>query len=321
MEESLVITREIEDYRFLSSRLSQLGLVILNEGNCAEVRPLLEESLAIAKEIEDRRYIADALGIMGLLYLNEKNYALAQVHFDESLALAREVGDRYLIGYRVADSGLLALHQKNGTKARPLIEEGLAASIEAGNRWFIASCLERMGEVAITQDQFLWATQLWGAAAAMRDAIGAPVPPIEQEFYEDVLAAARVQLGESAFLSAWKIGYTMTPEQVISSSIDESLFPDMHRTQLEQALPASLSVSTARSAPGPAHPFAALSVLKAFTRREIEVLQLLVQGASNREIADRLVISEGTVKKHVSNICGKLGVQSRTQVVARALSL
>ena len=54
------------------------------------------------------------------------------------------------------------------------------------------------------------------------------------------------------------------------------------------------------------------------TEREREVLQLLAAGASNREIARRLVLSLGTVKKHVSNICGKLEVQSRTQAVARA---
>jgi len=60
------------------------------------------------------------------------------------------------------------------------------------------------------------------------------------------------------------------------------------------------------------------SLLEPLTRREREVLQLLAAGASNREIARRLVLSLGTVKKHVSNICGKLDVQSRTQAIARA---
>ncbi|HZU65847.1 MAG TPA: response regulator transcription factor [Ktedonobacteraceae bacterium] len=47
--------------------------------------------------------------------------------------------------------------------------------------------------------------------------------------------------------------------------------------------------------------------------REIEVLKLLAAGASNREIAERLVLAEGTVKNHVSNILGKLHAGNRTQ--------
>jgi LuxR family maltose regulon positive regulatory protein len=57
------------------------------------------------------------------------------------------------------------------------------------------------------------------------------------------------------------------------------------------------------------------------TQREREVLRLLLEGASNREIARRLVVSVNTVKRHVYNLCGKLGVQSRTQAIARARTL
>jgi LuxR family maltose regulon positive regulatory protein len=62
-------------------------------------------------------------------------------------------------------------------------------------------------------------------------------------------------------------------------------------------------------------------LLEPLTAREREVLHLLSEGASNREIARRLVLSTGTVKKYVYNICGKLGVQSRTQALARARTL
>ena len=54
------------------------------------------------------------------------------------------------------------------------------------------------------------------------------------------------------------------------------------------------------------------------TRREQEVLRLLAAGASNQDIAHTLVISLDTVKKHVSNLLGKLGVTSRTQAIAQA---
>ena len=51
------------------------------------------------------------------------------------------------------------------------------------------------------------------------------------------------------------------------------------------------------------------------------MLQLIADGLSNQEIADRLIIAEGTVKKHIHNIFGKLDVRRRTQVVLRAREL
>lgn len=57
--------------------------------------------------------------------------------------------------------------------------------------------------------------------------------------------------------------------------------------------------------------------IERLTTREREVLQLLLKGASNREIAHHLVLSMNTVKKHVLNICRKLDVRSRAQVIAK----
>jgi LuxR family maltose regulon positive regulatory protein len=57
------------------------------------------------------------------------------------------------------------------------------------------------------------------------------------------------------------------------------------------------------------------------TGRELEVLRLLAEGLSNKEIASRLVVAPSTIKQHLKNIYGKLDVHSRTQAVARGREL
>lgn len=54
------------------------------------------------------------------------------------------------------------------------------------------------------------------------------------------------------------------------------------------------------------------------SRREVEVLQLIEEGLTNREIAQRIVVEQGTVKRHVHNILSKLNARNRTEAVAKA---
>jgi LuxR family transcriptional regulator, maltose regulon positive regulatory protein len=80
------------------------------------------------------------------------------------------------------------------------------------------------------------------------------------------------------------------------------------RARLE-AIPPELPPALARPQP---------DALDALTERELEVLALLADGCSNQEIAERLIVSLSTVKKHTSNILAKLEASSRTQAVAHA---
>lgn len=59
----------------------------------------------------------------------------------------------------------------------------------------------------------------------------------------------------------------------------------------------------------------------ALTGREVEIIRLVAQGQTNREIASRLIVAVGTIKVHVEHILGKLGVADRTQAAVRAVEL
>ena len=65
-------------------------------------------------------------------------------------------------------------------------------------------------------------------------------------------------------------------------------------------------------------PIQAEALAEPLSPREMEVLRLVATGASNRQIADALVIAEGTVKNHLTNILGKLSAKDRMQAVIRA---
>lgn len=91
---------------------------------------------------------------------------------------------------------------------------------------------------------------------------------------------------------------------------------------LEPAIAAKLMASIDRAS---AHEARATQASAALTdplsTRELEVLQFLASGCSNKEIGTRMRISEGTVKNHMTNVLGKLGVLDRTQAALRAREL
>ncbi|MBN1583673.1 MAG: hypothetical protein JXA89_23405 [Anaerolineae bacterium] len=93
-----------------------------------------------------------------------------------------------------------------------------------------------------------------------------------------------------------------------------SISPNYTRTLLaamDISLPESQTTVPHRSQP----------LIEPLTKRERQVLLLIGDGLSNRDIAEKLVVSLNTVKKHSSNLYGKLGVTSRTQAITRAREL
>jgi LuxR family maltose regulon positive regulatory protein len=68
-------------------------------------------------------------------------------------------------------------------------------------------------------------------------------------------------------------------------------------------------------------PAGAAALVEPLTRREVEILHLIAAGLRNQEIADQLCLSVATVKRHIANTYGKLGVGHRTEALVRANEL
>ncbi len=93
------------------------------------------------------------------------------------------------------------------------------------------------------------------------------------------------------------------------------------RTVVVKEVPVEVPVEIRVPAPaGPFTPDAARIEALGLTPRELEVLQLIAEGLSNKEMAERLFVSENTVKTHASRVFDKLGASRRTQAVQLAKS-
>jgi len=126
----------------------------------------------------------------------------------------------------------------------------------------------------------------------------------------DVFAALRA--GAIGYLLKDVSGETLF-EAVRAAARGESWLPPAIATKVVAGI---MRMTDASSAPPQSLPHP-------LTERELEVVQLLAQGATNREIAAALVVAEGTVKNHLTNILGKLGARDRAQaaLIARDLGI
>lgn len=116
-------------------------------------------------------------------------------------------------------------------------------------------------------------------------------------------------------LRAGAIGYLLkdAPGKKLVEAIEAAARGE---TFLQASVAAKVVAEATRQHSAPASPLP-----EPLTAREIEILRLMAKGQNNREIADTLVISEGTVKNHVTSILGKLAVRDRTQAVLKGQEL
>ena len=99
--------------------------------------------------------------------------------------------------------------------AAPLLTESLNMAQVVGDNGTLIHCLEDMARIGCAHGLAERAAWLFGAAAAVREAIGASPQPDERAEYDRNLAAVRAALGDEAFLAAWAHGQTLSPKEVI----------------------------------------------------------------------------------------------------------
>ena len=103
--------------------------------------------------------------------------------------------------------------------------------------------------------------------------------------------------------------------RLLAKAAKEKIHPD-YTSSLRAMMATDPAIVAETDAPPGAQP-----LVEPLTRRELEILDLIAQGLSNNDIAERLFLALTTIKGHNQNIFGKLGVKRRTEAVARARDL
>jgi DNA-binding CsgD family transcriptional regulator/uncharacterized protein HemY len=289
LEESLALYRGLGDERGIATALDALGLIALLHGDRRRAGALLQESLAHSRAVSDHWQMAITLMNLGVLANHRRDYVQARERFEESVALARAAGGNWFIAFGLVFLGLVAQEQGDLGSAARLFGEGLALCRDQGAQLPAPRCLEGLAAVANARGVAERAARLFGAAEAMRATIQAPMLLADRAIYEPIIAGVRRRLGEATFAAAWAAGQAL-PAQ---SAIDEAMAVAIAEVPAQE---------TAR----------------VLTVRQREILRLLAAGHSNREIGSRLFISPVTVARHLANLYGKIGVDSRAQAVAYA---
>jgi predicted ATPase/transcriptional regulator with XRE-family HTH domain len=218
-EEALALWREVgHKDRIAQSHICLAEMLFISQGDPARVHALLEEGLALARELGYKRGIACGNSLSGQLALRQGDTDRARNLLEESLALCREMGNREDIATSLFILGKVAENKGDYAAASTLLKESLEIGRVVSDNRHIADCLEGLAGLCVTQGEAVGAVRLWGAAAALREAMGTPIAPVYRADYELSRAEARAQLGEKSFAAAWAEGQTVMLEQVLSGN-------------------------------------------------------------------------------------------------------
>lgn len=291
LEEGRDLAQELGDDTELTNTTQYLGVAKLLNNNLAEAGPLLD--YALARHRASAQWTAPALIIFpqqtfAACMVGDTDRAMALIN--ECRAICTRLGERWALSWAWCVVGDLWA-AGNRPQSSVYLRDSLRVKRDWNDQLGYPFCVDPLSWIAAAEGDWTRAAVLQGAADKMWEPIGTPLWGftllIDQG--KGWRTRTREALGESAYQTAAQQGAQMTPEEVISYALGEKPSP-------------------------PAHPTAAPAATSVLTKREREVVTLIAQGLTNKEIAARFVISQRTAETHVQNILAKLGLTSRTQV-------
>jgi non-specific serine/threonine protein kinase len=299
-EEALEIAREIGDKPTMAIALVGLGDLAAMSADVSKAQQCYEEAEEIYTQLDDQRGIATAQTNLGNLFWSMGRLDEAVQINEAARRLYAAVGDQRGLAWSVTNVGRLAAETRDFPRAMTNLTQAMELYDVLGDRSGIAETLEGFALVAAGVQDVTRSATLLGAADRLRQILAHPVPQNDLPSYERLIATVRTALGD-ALDAAWREGAALSLDDAVSLGLTISV-PE------EIVSPPRLNGGAGTEA------IARLGI----TERELEVLQKLGSGETDKEIAEHLFISVRTVQSHVQNLLNKLGVSSRSAAVARA---
>src|SRR5437763_5975682 len=291
--------------------------IAVRQGKLKSAQRAYETALEILSD-NNRWGIAQVEYGMGTLARTRGDAEMAVRYYTDAMEIFRELDAWPEIARCQAGIGWIAVTSGDFDQAADSLAEALRLNQIGGQRLGIARGLEAFAALAAARQQPQRAARLAGAACQLRESLGhgAGIGPR----IEEVLEFARGRLGASAAAALFAEGRETVAEDAAVFALGPDRAQPLPRPAAA-AEPAWTHPSRLAALPGSGprqDNGAAHRGPTPLTPREHEIVMLIAQGLSNREIADELVISPATAARHVANILAKLGFSSRTQVASWA---
>ena len=215
-DKSLELARAVGDKLTASGALNILADRASARGRNTEAMELFQEGLSLRRELGDKRLVANSLNNLARTELTRGQYERATELLQEALAIARDVRDTWNLSLALVNLGRIQLYEQAPDEAQKLFLEALKLAKDRGDKRIAAECLQGLGAVAAAGEDTARAAQLFSAADAMLESIGATPLPAERKITDTFEVPLRERLGEDAWDTQQAAGRRLTPEDAIA---------------------------------------------------------------------------------------------------------